>query len=69
MSNYYELLKLKEDVKNGKVSLFSLSPEEMKEITKLLEAEKEENINQTNKIKKKIKEEKEFIEELKKDKK
>ena len=66
MSNYYELLKLKEDLKQGKVSPLNLSKEEIEEVTKLLEAEKADNISQINKIKKKIKDEKEFIKDLKK---
>ena len=69
MNNYYELLKLKEDLKKGKISPLQLSEEEIKELTKLLEAEKADNISQINNIKKKIKGEKEFLEELKKNKK
>lgn len=69
MINYYELLKLKEDIKKGKVSLLNLSEEEIREVTKLLEAEKADNISQINNVKKKIKEEKEFLNELKKNKK
>jgi len=69
MSNYYELLKLKEDIKKGKVSLLSLTEDEIKEVTKLLEAEKADNISQINNVKKKIKEEREFLDELKKNKK
>lgn len=69
MSNYYELLKLKEDIKKGKVSLLSLTEDEIKEVTKLLEAEKADNISQINNVKKKIKVEREFLDELKKNKK
>ena len=51
MNNYYELLKLKEDLKKGKISPLQLSEEEIKELTKLLEAEKADNISQINNIK------------------